>query len=319
VDGRHKAGHDEGKCRAGPAEESAVLAQRRKAPCCLNYVSAYGDKPCHDGRVAIIVPWYYSSSEVFLRSDLAAALHDESQCRLKVFNTLVGALGVSTPPPDRAAQLPVARGDEPPAPVAPVTTPTPTPVTLDKALERLRSGNVAFNTPDEARVGKQFIVEAKLSSRLTKEEIQVLIDEPGKREVAALRIADRMLATLAGGSAFEISPSGPKEQWISENETTDWVWEVTPKTVGEQTLLLSFDAVITLDGKEDKRTINTFKRRINVDVGWPQTVGEWLELTKKTGENVSWIWATLLIPIGGAIWAWTKRGGRSKSANGDET
>jgi hypothetical protein len=31
-----------------------------------------------------------------------------------------------------------------------------------------------------------------------------------------------------------------------------------------------------------------FKRRISVDVGWPETVGEWLELIKKPGENVSW-------------------------------
>jgi hypothetical protein len=172
----------------------------------------------------------------------------------------------------------------------------------------LPTANVAFNTPDKARVGKQFIVEAKLSTHLGKEEIKVLIEEPGKREVAALKVADRMVATLEGGSAFDISPSGPKEQWISEKETTDWVWQVAAKTVGEQTLVLSLDAVISVNGKEDKRTINTFKRHINVAVGWPETVGEWLELIKKTGENVSWIWATVLIPIGGGIWAWIRRG-----------
>jgi hypothetical protein len=52
-----------------------------------------------------------------------------------------------------------------------------------------------------------------------------------------------------------------------------------------------------------------------------QTVeGEWLELIKKTGENVSWIWVTLFIPFGGVVWAWIKRGDRSKAAPvGDDT
>ena len=116
-----------------------------------------------------------------------------------------------------------------------------------------------------------------------------------------------MVATLSGGSAFNVSPSGPQEQWVSDKETTDWIWHATPKAVGEQVLILKLDALISINGRDDRRTINTFRRQISVDVGWPETVGEWLELIKKTGENLSWIWVTLLIPIGGGVWAWVKR------------
>jgi hypothetical protein len=189
-------------------------------------------------------------------------------------------------------------------------------ITVDDALQTLRAGNVAFNTPEKARVGKQFIVEAKLSTHLHREEMEVLIEEPGKREVATLKVSDRMAATLTGGSAFEVSPSGPQEQWISDKEPTEWHWQVTPKSAGEQILILSFDAKISLNGKENSRTINTFKRHISIDVGWPETVGEWLDLIKKTGENVSWIWATLLIPIGGSIWAWIKHRARPPDQSG---
>jgi hypothetical protein len=108
-----------------------------------------------------------------------------------------------------------------------------------------------------------------------------------------------------------VSPTGPQEQWVSDIEPTGWTWQVTPKIVGEnQVLILKFDAIISINNKDDKRTINTFKRRINVDVGWPETVGEWLDLVKKTGENVSCIWASLLIPIVGGAWAWLKRRGQ---------
>jgi hypothetical protein len=178
---------------------------------------------------------------------------------------------------------------------------------VDEALARLQAARVAFNTPEKARVGKQFVVEAKLSTHLSGEKMKVLLEEPGKREIEALKVSDRMAATLSGGAAFDISPSGPKEQWVSSNETTDWDWQVTPKSVGAQFLILSFDARVTVNGHEDIRNINTFKRRIDVDVSWPETVGEWLEFIKTNGENVSWIWVTLLLPIGGCIWAWIRR------------
>jgi hypothetical protein len=126
-----------------------------------------------------------------------------------------------------------------------------------------------------------------------------------------LKVSNRMAATLSGGTAFDVTPTGPQEQWISDTETTEWNWQVTPKSAGEQFLMLSLDALITLNGKDDKRTLNTFKRKINVEVGWPENISEWLELIKKNGENATWIWGTLLIPIGGAAWAWIRRKRRS--------
>jgi hypothetical protein len=207
----------------------------------------------------------------------------------------------------------IKRSTEQPT-VSAAIAPQPVPRTVDEALESLRSASVAFNSPDKARVDEQFIVEAKLSTQLHPVEMEVLIGDPGHHEVATLKVSDRMAATLSGGSAFEVAPAGPQEQWISDKETTDWNWQVSPKRGGEQFLILSFDALISVNGKEDKRTINTFKRRISVDVSWPQTAMEWLEFVKKTGEDISWIWATLLVPVGGGIWAWIKRRSRLADA-----
>jgi hypothetical protein len=182
-------------------------------------------------------------------------------------------------------------------------------VAIDRALARLDIGKVAFNVIEHARVGRPLVVEAKLSSNLTPNELELRIVEAGKVEVVTLRISDRMVATLSGGSAFDISPNTPTEQWISRKEITSWSWLVTPKTVGEQILILSFDAVISIDGKDDKRSIMTLKRTIDVDVGWPETLGEWLELARKTVENISSLWAAILLPIAAGAWhLWRKRG-----------
>jgi hypothetical protein len=44
------------------------------------------------------------------------------------------------------------------------TAPGSKPITMDEALARLRSANVAFNTPDQARVGEQFVAQTKLAT-----------------------------------------------------------------------------------------------------------------------------------------------------------
>ena len=151
-------------------------------------------------------------------------------------------------------------------------------------------------------------MEAKISTYLSKQEIKTTIKEPGSVKVAELQVSDRVVATLHGGSSFDISPAGPREQWVSNADPTVWTWDVTPKIAGDnQVLILSFDAIINVNNKDGKRTVNTFTRRINVDVGWPTTVCEWLDLIKKTGENSSWIWASILIPVVGGAWAWIKR------------
>jgi hypothetical protein len=191
--------------------------------------------------------------------------------------------------------------------------------TIDEALARdITPANLAFNAPERARVGKQFRVEAKVSKRLSPEEMKVLIDADGKIEVVPLKVSKKMFASLLGGSAFDVTPSTPVDQGISDTETTDWYWQVTPKSVGKQTLTLSFEAVYSVRDKEQKRTLPPFSKTIEVDVAWPETIGEWLELIKKTGENVSYIWLMLLVPAGGIIWAAIKRFRRSPTSDEEE-
>lgn len=174
---------------------------------------------------------------------------------------------------------------------------------VDQALMKLPTGSVAFNVPERTRVGKPLIIEAILSTILKPADLALLIKEVGKAEAASLKISNRMVATLSGGSAFDIAATSSADQLISDKDMTSWTWLVTPKTVGEQLMILSLDVVISINGKEDKRTITTFKQRIDVDVGWPQTWGEWLDLLKKTGESVWWIGAAI-VTISGVVWGW---------------
>jgi hypothetical protein len=175
---------------------------------------------------------------------------------------------------------------------------------LDAALEKLVSGNIAFNTPDRIPLGKSRVIEAKLSTNVPPNVLLTQLSEAGAKESASIKVSDRMTATLIGGGAFDVLPSGPQQQFISKKEVTTWTWVVTPKQGGTQFLMLSFDAVLSVDGKDGMRTINTFKRKIQIDVPWPETPSEWFVLLKNWFENVSWFWLTILVPVG--LWLWNK-------------
>lgn len=177
---------------------------------------------------------------------------------------------------------------------------------LDEALEKLIAGNVAFNNPEHMTVGRPRLVEAKLSTTLPPDELKAQLTEAGRIESAELTVGDRMSATLNGGAEFDISPSGPQVQWISEQQVTTWTWNVTPKMAGTQYLTLSFDAVITLSGKDANRNIRTLARQIEVDVGWPTTPSEWFDLSRKWFDTVNWLWASI-IPIGLVLVGWWRR------------
>jgi len=176
--------------------------------------------------------------------------------------------------------------------------------TLDEALDKLVAGYIAFNTLEHVRLGKPQIIEAKLAVISSGDALIAQLNEAGKKEKAPIQVADRMAATISGGAAFDVSPNGPQQQLISHARVTTWTWEVTAKQPGTQYLFLSVDAVLTIDGKEGTRNINTFTRKIDVDVTWPETPGEWFQWFKEWFENISWLWATVLVPV--ALWVWSR-------------
>lgn len=181
------------------------------------------------------------------------------------------------------------------------------PAAIDAELSKLATAAVAIAAPERARMGRQFVIEATLAPLLSERALKARLAEAGNVETTSLRVSGRMVATLAGGAAFDIHPGGPIAQWVSEQEPTSWQWIVTPKLSGEQILILTFDAIVTVDLKDDKRSVRTLKKHIDVEVGWPDTIGEWAELLKKSAQDLVFFWTALLLPIGAWTWAKVRR------------
>jgi hypothetical protein len=124
--------------------------------------------------------------------------------------------------------------------------------TVDEALATLQIHVDEFYGPDSAQEGDSFDVKATIRTNLTNEKLALLINVSDHRVEENLRILDRVAATLEGDLLLDVLPSGPQYKSISNEESASWTWKVTPKASGDRVLLLSFQKVYTLDGRENE-------------------------------------------------------------------
>lgn len=185
----------------------------------------------------------------------------------------------------------------------PAATPAPPPASIDSIIDKLDFGNIAFNTPHQAKLGESFSVELKLSPTKELEQVVKSIEEPGAVESARIRISEFMEAKLIG-SGFEITPVTSERQIVIKSEDTTWRWDVKPKDSGLQFLNLTVNAIIEDQGKERLRSVTTFKREIEINVSFAARISEFAQ------NNWQWLWATIIVPIG--AWLWKRRKGKEE-------
>lgn len=211
---------------------------------------------------------------------------------------------LSTPPP----------GEAPLRPSFPDTSQQPRPPSdpfsaIDRALESMELGNIAFNAPLSMNLQDTATIQLMLGLTNEIDELKQMIDAEGDKEGVRIRVSDRMEARLSGQS-FSITAITPETQAVSRRELTSWKWEVKPISEGDQYLHLTLSAIITVDNTAKLRAIRTFDKVIEVNVTWPQRIGSFFE------DNWQWLWAAILAPIAG--WSWKRRkGGRGHDSRSD--
>ncbi len=197
---------------------------------------------------------------------------------------------------------------------------------IDKQFENLLKGNIAFNRPEQMKKDETTSIELILSPSLSQPVLATqLIDQGGFRtstaepnlliapngeavtvETSQIEITQRMKAVLLSQDpeAFTVTEMHDNaEQVVSSVATTTWRWSVTAKKEGSQTLELVIYQLVISDGKDYWHEVETYKANIVVEV---------TPLDKIKSLDWKWIFATLLIPLAGGLWAWWKN--RNKKA-----
>jgi hypothetical protein len=165
--------------------------------------------------------------------------------------------GSATEPPATASAHPAPRPDMPIEIVHPVgpemppedappaaeirRPPPPRPnihAEVDRILEAMPLGNVAYNTPSSMRCDEKAKIQLLLSPRTAIEELKKKISGLGEKVGEQIRVADVMEANLYGG-AFETHALRPARQAVGGVDDTEWQWEIVAKEPGNQELHLA--------------------------------------------------------------------------------
>jgi hypothetical protein len=187
--------------------------------------------------------------------------------------------------------------------------PPPSSVTLsDKVIGELEWGKIAFNAPSAMRFGEAQQLELLLSPALSVEQLQAQLVQKAGVEAASVRIANRMAAQLEGDGGFTITSASPKEQAITTDQTTRWVWAVTPTRSGSRRLYLTLSALVDVAGQNTPLVVRSFDRTIVVAITIPQRIAGFVR------GNWQWLWATILVPVAGYLW----RRGKKRGSGGEQ-
>jgi hypothetical protein len=213
--------------------------------------------------------------------------------------------GTSSPPPIEPHPDPSVEPTVPPREVPRPAPPYPGTIdfsAIDRALEALPLGSIAFNVSTEMTLNRSESVSLLLSPSMSVEDLQKQLVERLPRETQVeggrVRLAPYMEARLSG-TKFSILALTPEVQPVTWKEPTEWRWEVSPTETGSQALHLTLTAILQIEGKDSPRAIRTFDRDIRVQVTWPQRISGF------AAENWQWLWTTVAVPI--ALWVWGKR------------
>jgi hypothetical protein len=140
---------------------------------------------------------------------------------------------------------------------------------LDMINKSLSS--IAFNTPEKIPYGEPSYIQFLMDPSLGKKELAKKIKEKGPVETASISITREMEVTLTGED-FNITPISETKQMVLSSETTEWKWSIIPQRPGKNRVHLVVNSIITIDGKEMRRS-RSFDRYIEIEVtGMQRTV-----------------------------------------------
>jgi hypothetical protein len=179
-----------------------------------------------------------------------------------------------------------------------VANASPTPATqsefdIDREVQKLREGAAVTEVPVSMEVSETRTVILVLSPEVTKaketeEELKHQLSNeaaqmPKRKIESKTRFEServkfsRFMEAKLSGQGFEIKNVTPERQPVSNNQQTDWRWDVKALSPGDQYLYVTLNAIFAGDGTGEKtRSVNTFSKVVKVKVSWGTRIGTFI-------------------------------------------
>lgn len=141
------------------------------------------------------------------------------------------------------------------------------------AVSSKKEGKVLYHIPRMMQVNSW----SKCTVRLAWEEIILIkgLQIPKDQiEIESIRLAEVMQVNLSeskGGTNFEIICPSKEEQFITEDEFTEWIYDVKPLTLGNFTLILKISLIRMIEGQQRQKDI-VLKREVTTETFVPNAL-----------------------------------------------
>jgi hypothetical protein len=182
---------------------------------------------------------------------------------------------------------------------------------VDRKLDALPLGNIAFNTPESIPLGETAEIELLVSMKEAEEALRQAVHGPGPVETSSALLAPQMEAKVTG-LGFHIEAITPERQAVSHTQETRWRWQIEPIKSDTLELNLTLSAIIKVEGEPTARTIRTFEKTIVVKVPFTK------RLTTAMSNNIELLTTVVLLPVAGGTWRFVRRRKRRQSAAPDD-
>ena len=183
---------------------------------------------------------------------------------------------------------------------------------VDRKLDALPLGNIAFNTPESIPLGHTATIELLASLKEAEAELRQSVHAVGAVESAHdIKFSNQMEAKVTG-IGFRIEPITPERQAVSRTQETNWRWQIEPTKSDALELNLTLSALIKIDGESSARTIRTFEKTILVNVPLGQRI------TTAMTNNFELLTTVVLIPVAGGTWRYVRNRKRRQTPSPDD-
>jgi hypothetical protein len=172
---------------------------------------------------------------------------------------------------------------------------------LDKKLAHMKQGNIAFNVPPVMSLDQTYLIALNLSLAKTSDELKDELRDKGVTgDLKTDRISvDSNMQAILTGDGFAINPVTADKLPISANNVTEWKWDVRPIKSGTLRLHVVINALVDLNDGTGRQPypVKSFDKEYDVAVPWKNRF-----VFAFIGNNWQWLWATIVIPVGGLWW-----------------
>ncbi|TQV85840.1 FHA domain-containing protein [Aliikangiella coralliicola] len=165
---------------------------------------------------------------------------------------------------------------------------------ISKVIQDMPLGILMYNPPQKMKLGTKERVEVRISTKFMK-ELAANLKGAGKPQFEKLKISEFMKVKLIGND-FDILALSEEEQIVSDNDVTNWSWDITAKSLGLKEIHLKVTSRFKLETGQEFKDYPIIDNEIFI------SVNPTYSLRKFANTYWKWIMTSLLIPL--LVWAW---------------